>query len=256
MAIEKCKRMLIFAGTSEGHELGRFLKSMRKLDMADFCVATDYGGETLSDIEGISVLSGRLDVPEMIELLYNEEYKLVIDATHPYAGLVSENIAKATRRMNIPLIRLVRQEESAENIITVSSLHEAAEILNECTDGFLLTTGAKELSAFARVRDFCSRAAARVLPSEASLKACADAGLPPSRIICMQGPFTREMNIATMEQYGLSIIVTKSAGKAGGFGNKASLADEGYKVIVIGRPATETGLTLDEVKERLKAVCL
>lgn len=255
MAIKECKRILIFAGTSEGHELGRYLKNSGMIGMADFCVATDYGKEILTDIEGISVLSGRLNVSEMKKLLYNGDYGMVIDATHPYAELVSASIAEATGKMDIPLIRIVRNEEETENLIVVNSVSEAVSLLNESRERFLLTTGAKELMTFSQVADFSCRAAARVLPSEASLRACIDAGIMPSRVICMHGPFTRKMNIATMEQYGLSIIVTKSTGSAGGFGNKASLADEGYKVIVIGRPVKETGLTLDEVKERLVSLC-
>ena len=54
-----------------------------------------------------------------------------------------------------------------------------------------------------------------------------------------------------MEQFGLDILVTKSTGRAGGFAEKTALAKEGYRVLVIGRPAQESGLSIEEVKERL-----
>ncbi len=247
-------RILIFAGTSEGHELARFLMNEGKALQADICVATDYGEVVLDDIEGMRILTGRLDEKAMEDLIKTEGYGLIVDATHPYAAEVTACISAAAAKTGEEVIRLVREEETAEGLEYVSSVSEAAELLSQSTEGFLLTTGAKELKDFSQVRDFSERAVARVLPSEMSLKACLDAGLPPKRIICMQGPFTREMNVATMEQYGLETLVTKSTGRAGGFMNKADLADDGYRVIVIGRPEHESGYTLDEVKERLRTL--
>ena len=66
----------------------------------------------------------------------------------------------------------------------------------------------------------------------------------------MQGPFTLEMNVATMRQYGCKVIVTKDTGKPGGFSDKAECAALGYKVIVVRRPAEETGITVEEAEER------
>lgn len=252
--VTEMSRILIFAGTSEGHELARFLMNEGMASRTDICVATDYGKVVLDDIEDMCILTGRLDEPAMENLIDNGDYCLIVDATHPYAAEVTACILEAALKTDTEVIRLVRDEETAEGLVTVSTVNEAAELLSQSNEGFLLTTGAKELKAFSQVRNFSERAVARVLPSEMSLTACLDAGLPPKGIICMQGPFTREMNMATMKQYGLETLVTKSTGRAGGFMNKAVLADDGYRIIVIGRPDDESGYTLEEVKERLRTL--
>ena len=63
----------------------------------------------------------------------------------------------------------------------------------------------------------------------------------------MQGPFSKEMNAATIRQYGIRFLVSKDGGEAGGFAEKAAAAGEtGAELIVIRRPE-EDGLGFDEV---------
>ncbi len=249
-------RLLVFAGTTEGHELARYLSEAGRLDEADFCVATEYGESTFEDIPGVHVLSGRKDEMEMEELIREGDYRLVVDATHPYAKIVTDYLKAAAASCGVEYIRLVREEEDfdQDRVIFVHDTEEACDMLNCSSKKFLLTTGAKELSVFSRVEDFSERAVARVLPSIASLEACERAGVKTKNTIGMQGPFTLAMNRATMEQFGLEILVTKSTGKAGGFSDKVKLAEEGYTVIVIGRPTTEQGASLNEVIERISAL--
>ena len=246
-------RIVVFAGTSEGYEVARFLAGKGLLDRADFCVATEYGESTFEDLPETHIISGRLSEPAMEELFRKEGYAMVVDATHPYAAVVTSYLKEAAENCGIPYLRLLREEEEydPEGVIFVDSPEEAAAVLSGRREGFLLTTGAKDLPVYSEVTGFSQRAVARVLPSVSSIEACLAAGVQTRNIIGMQGPFTREMNRATMEQYGLRILVTKSTGKAGGFMDKVSLARDGYIVIVIGRPLEEKGCSLEEGKERI-----
>ena len=109
----------------------------------------------------------------------------------------------------------------------------------------LLTTGAKELPAYAELPP--ERLFPRVLPSLDSIAACEALGIPHRNIIAMQGPFSREMNAATIRQYEIRILVSKDGGGPGGFAEKAAAAREtGAELIVIRRPE-ENGLSFDEV---------
>lgn len=252
--------ILIFAGTSEGHELARFLAVRGMLSRALFSVATEYGAEELSDVSGISVIVGRKNVDEIFTLIANKRFKLIIDATHPYAFVASENIRHAANKAGITYLRLLRPTMIKEagdkdtNLRIVSSTEEARSVLDNCYDRFLLTTGTKDLSVFMDVQNFSGRAVARVLPLAASLKDCFESGLSPKSIICMQGPFSHEMNLATMKQFDLSLLVTKSTGKAGGFYEKIALANDGYKVMIIDHPDEKDGISIEEIKERLKSL--
>jgi len=253
VATEKSDRTAVFAGTAEGHELARHAAAAGYLNKMDFFVATGYGAEVLTDVEGVSVMEGRMDEGQIRAVLESEGYGLVIDATHPYADQVTDNIRTAADAAQVTYVRLLRGEEepASDRVTIVDDLDAAVKLLDGSDERFLLTTGSKDLDSFAAVRGFSERAVARVLPGQGSLDACLAAGMKPAGIICMQGPFTREMNLATMRQYGLETIVTKSTGRAGGFAEKTALARDGYRVIVIGRPSAEEGLSLAEVVERL-----
>jgi len=246
------KRILVFAGTYEGHQLAKAFWERGWHTRADFCVATEYGTEMLTDIPDLSVIEGRLDMAGMTRLMTWKNYGMVIDATHPYAAVVTENIRTACQEKQIPYVRFLRAEgaASADGIIEVSSIEEAVEILNKTDEKVLLTTGAKELSKYSGIKGIEERAAARVLPSVSSIESCHKAGISSKNIIAMQGPFTKEMNLALMEQYGCRWMVTKNTGKAGGFDDKLACLEAGCRIIVIGRPLSETGLSFEQVMRK------
>lgn len=239
-------KVLLFGGTGEGRALAEWMLA-RGLD-ATVCVATEYG-ETLLP-EGVKVHVGRLDAGEMAALMA-DGYTLVIDATHPYAVEVTKNIRAASERTGLPYLRLLRQSDGEDLCHKAENMAVAAEMLERLPGNVLLTTGSKELDHFARpgLRERCFP---RVLPMADSLERCLALGFPPRNIICMQGPFTREMNMATLHQFHIDTLVTKDTGGYGGFRAKAEAAKEaGCVLLVVERPRNETGLTLEEIQRRL-----
>ena len=133
----------------------------------------------------------------------------------------------------------------------MANIREAAEKVDALGLKTLVTTGSKEIGEFSRVKNAGHMIVARVLPSVSSVESCLKAGISQANIIAMQGPFSLKMNVATMRQYGCRVLVTKDTGKPGGFSDKAECAALGYKVIVIRRPAEETGVTVEEAEERI-----
>ncbi|MGN0658065.1 MAG: precorrin-6A reductase [Emergencia sp.] len=248
------EKILIFAGTFEGHALAEEFCRRGWSRNAVFCVATEYGAETISDVKDISVIEGRMDRIAMERFIKERDFAMVIDATHPYAAEATANIRAACSAAGIEYVRLLREESfySCPGVSRVSSIEEAVALLNETEEKVLLTTGAKELSRYSGIRDMENRVAARVLPSTDSIRACQEAGIAARNIICMQGPFTREMNLATMRQYGCRWLVTKNTGRPGGFDDKVSCAEEGYRIIVIDRPTEERGLSCEEVIRKVE----
>ena len=248
-------KICVFSGTSEGRRLIDFLREQEALVTA--CVATEYGGELIEPADKLSVIAKRMDEGEMEELFKEESFDLAIDATHPYAALVTENVMQACLNTNTEYLRLERGGEGApESAVCVPDTAAAAEYLSGTVGNILLTTGSKELAAFSGITDFEERAFARVLPVESSITACREAGLKPSHILAMQGPFSVGMNAAMIKSVNAAYVVTKESGKAGGFEEKALAAMKaGAKLIVIGRPASGAlgmtfGETLDFIEER------
>ncbi|MBR4702249.1 MAG: precorrin-6A reductase [Oscillospiraceae bacterium] len=248
-------KFLVFAGTTEGRELSEFLASQGEKTAVTACVATEYGETLLEPSESLRVLSGRLNGEQMAALLREGAFDLVLDATHPYADLVTENIAKACAETGTPYRRVLREESPVpEGTVFVPDNAAAVEYLSEAEGNILLTTGSKALGELAAIRDFAQRVWARVLPMPASLESCQAAGLPPAHIIAMQGPFTEELNVAQLRAINAAFLLTKDSGGAGGFGEKASAAQKaGAKLVVIGRPPQRLGGSLPETVEALCA---
>jgi precorrin-6x reductase len=176
----------------------------------------------------------------------------VVDATHPYASEVSANIRRAAEVCQLPYERLLRPSEDADGVIWADSPQMAAQILTQTGKPALLTTGSKDLDVFTAVPDYPKKLWVRVLPNVDSLTHALELGFPPSHVICMQGPFSREMNIATLRQIGATILVTKDSGKTGGFPEKrAAAAEAGAELLVIRRPTAEEGKTLEVLVRQL-----
>ena len=100
-------KVIVFAGTTEGREICSFLKKYEIASLA--CTATEYGKCRIEEGGALTVRSGRLTEEEMEQLFGEEQPEMVIDATHPYADLVSENIRSACEKAGKTYLRLLRQ---------------------------------------------------------------------------------------------------------------------------------------------------
>ena len=231
-------KILIFGGTTEGRQLAECL-AKNKIH-CEVCVATQYGSELLSDSDFIRVRQGRLTTDEMSALLSSDDFSAVIDATHPYAVEVSKNIREAVKKYDdaipsgdvkksLPLLRFSRQGANKASSNVAASFPDAgacAQALKSTSGKILLTTGSKNLSDFCADPELRSRLLVRTLPSVESLELCTKNGLEGHQILAMQGPFSKEMNLALIREYGISVLVTKESGAAGGFSEKLEAAKE------------------------------
>lgn len=247
-------KVLLFGGTVEGRRIAEYLN--RNQIHAKVCVATEYGESLLPDGEFLEISHTRLDEKQMEEQMLQMEEGLVIDATHPYAQVVTENIEAACERTGTAYLRVVRQEseqiQDEESMIYVKSIREAVEYLEQTDGNILVTTGSKELASYTTLTGYQERIYARVLSLVEVVSSCAALGIEGKHLLCMQGPFSKEMNVALIHQFQIQWLVTKESGRAGGFLEKYQAAkDTGCKMIVIGRPKEEKGMRLEECLEYL-----
>lgn len=243
-------KAIVFAGTTEGYEICRFLAENRISALA--CVATEYGMKSLEEGEFLSVQAKRLTEEEMEKLFKETETELVLDATHPYAAQVTENISAACEKTGRRYVRVLRAGSGQQEAVYVKDAAEAAEYLKSTEGNVLLTTGSKELSAFAAVPDYQERLFARVLSLPAVIEACRALGFEGRHLIAVQGPFSEEFNTAMLRQYHCKYLVTKDSGRAGGFQEKLQAAFAcGAVPVIIGRPPEKEGISLKECKRML-----
>ena len=247
------KPVIIFAGTTEGRTISEYLASCKVPVTA--CVATEYGETLLTENEYLKVHAGRMDQEEIAAFIREKGAELVIDATHPYAAVVSENVAVACEREQVDYVRLIRgsSAESVDQAVLVGSVDEAVEYLKKTEGNILATTGSKELFKYTQIPGFEKRVFARVLSTGEVATACEKLGFVGKNLICMQGPFSEELNIAMLHQFDCKYLVTKETGKAGGFEEKLHAAKAaGATLVLVGRPPEQKGYSYDEVLEMMR----
>lgn len=291
-------KVVIFGGTTEGRQLAGYLIQLNKQPkMQDIqvhvCVASEYGAQVLPEDDALKVHVGRLEQADMQEFLQEVQADICVDATHPYAVLVTQNIYQACKVVGVPYVRVRRDmQEEPENTdpgmqeepvnadpamqmsgthigdadgkrytdetsdsIYVGDIQAAVDYLKGVTGNILITTGSKELHLYTQIPDYESRCTARVLPTRSVVEACTELGFTGKHLICMQGPFDLEMNLATLRYADADFMVTKASGKNGGYDEKCEAAlAAGVQLVVIGRPKeqVEPVMSLAQTEEYLR----
>ena len=247
-------RILVFGGTSDEHLLISGLLA-RGFEVT-VSVVSELGRELCGEQPGLCVIEGRLSSDEMSHLMKSGQFLCVVDATHPYAALAGKNIAAAAKAAGLSLFRLNRNPSDYSGCLVAKDAKSAAKMLLNTEGNILLTTGSKELSVFCSNEALLDRIYARVLPTAESIAACGKAGIKASRIIAMQGPFSRELNCAIIRQFDIKTLVTKDGGSAGGMPQKLMAASDcGCRVLVIERPR-DGGMNLTEVLDAVSSLSI
>ena len=257
--MKKHAEYLIFAGTSEGRKLAEFLQEHQIC--AEVCVATEYGEKLLAATDYIQVHTGRMTEPEMENYIQERSgapFQAVIDATHPHAAEVTKNIRTACENTGMRYVRLLRGQidlSAFSDLVTFPDCESAAEWLETQKGRIFLTTGMKELPMVAERISDRERLYARVLPQPEIFPLAEELGLSKKQLICMQGPFSKELNVAMLREVRAKFLLTKESGNAGGFAQKAEAAKEaGVVCVVIRRPVQEQGFSLEEIQEKILSV--
>ena len=291
-------KVVIFGGTTEGRQLAGYLIQLNKQQkmqniQVHVCVASEYGAQVLPEDDALKVHVGRLEQADMQEFLQEVQADICVDATHPYAVIVTKNIYQACKVVGVPYVRVRRDmQEEQENAdpamqeepvnadpdmqmsgthigdvdgkrytdetsdsIYVGDIQAAVDYLQGVTGNILITTGSKELHLYTQIPDYGSRCTARVLPTRSVVEACTELGFTGKHLICMQGPFDLEMNLATLRYADADFMVTKASGKNGGYDEKCEAAlAAGVQLVVIGRPKeqVEPVMSLAQTEEYLR----
>lgn len=252
--------IVIFGGTSEGRELAEYAEKQQIPVLVS--VVSGYGESLLKESAMVQIHTGALDEERMRSFLRKADPELVLDATHPYARIVTEQIAVLCAELQIPYQRILRDPSRKEldqtmqetRVFLADSIEDAVALLKQDERPILLTTGSKELEKFALEDALKKRIYARVLPDSQVLQKCEALGIRGAQVIAMQGPFSTELNTALLRTVQAGWLVTKEAGKRGGFGEKLEAARQcGVSVIVIRRPVQEVGISLEEAKQQMDA---
>ena len=108
---ENChENVWILSGTSDGPVI---VNKLLKLNYVVFAsVVTHKGSKSYSKNSKLHIITGKLnDRSEIIEFIKKNKINYVIDATHPFALIISKNLNEACRNNNKSLLVFERNRK-------------------------------------------------------------------------------------------------------------------------------------------------
>ena len=248
----------VFSGTGDGNALASKLVAQNMPVVVS--TATEYGGEVaLKDCPGVSIWAGRHGVEARRQALTRHHARVLVDATHPYANIISEQLMSLSQELGIPYLRYERPSAlEVDATLLCDSMEQAAERAIALGKRIFLATGSKDIATFLKAPGAAQREwFIRVTPEPEVIQRALDLGISRSQLCAMQGPFSQAFNTALWQDWKVDCVVTKDSGEAGGYPAKAAAAKAmGIPLLVIRRPQLAYPLvtsTFDGVLEQLQA---
>lgn len=248
------RNIWLIGGTTESVEIAELLSESNFTCLVS--VTTNSATQLYSHISGLKLIVGKIKAEEINTFLAENNIELVIDATHPYAVIISQNAIATCKRKNITYIRyerpllpinshLVKEFDSIEALLKSSFLENKK---------VLLTLGYKSLSLFQNYHQQADLFA-RVLPYSQSVEMATLAGFKSDRIIAIRPPLSIEFEKALWRLWEIEVVVTKASGKSGGEDIKKKVAKElNITLVTISRPQIRYPQVTSDLKELMKIV--
>lgn len=236
--------VLVLGGTGEARRLAALLVAGAAGPLR---VVSSLAGRVARPVlpEGGVRVGGFGGVAGLTAYLREERVAAVVDATHPFAGVMSFHAAGAAARAGVPLLALRRpswRRGPGDRWYPVASLEEAAALLPSLGRRVFLTTGRTGLAAFADAGPglwFLLR----------SVDPPAGAGPGECEVLLDRGPFTLEGEREVLRAYGVEVLVTKDSGGEATAPKLAAAREAGIPVVVVRRPPVPQGVPLAATPE-------
>jgi precorrin-6A/cobalt-precorrin-6A reductase len=237
-------RILILGGTSEARELANRLVGLGHQ------VTTSLAGRTRAPMlpEGELRVGKFGGVPGLVGYLRMMQVDRLVDATHPYAGLISINAVAAAKQTGIPLVRYMRSEWVEPEGAAwrhVRTLDDAAEALPPMATA-LITTGHEGLDALLGRND-CRLIVRLIEEPEVDLPGHA-------QLIIGRPPYDLEHERALFRREGITHLVTKNSGGEATAAKLAAAREIGAEVIMVERPVYGPAVEVGSVDAAVRAV--
>jgi len=219
---------------------------------------TEYGAKLAIEGGSDDTIARPLLKDEIIEIIKDGNFDILIDATHPFAAHITQTSASIASELKIPYIRFERPTTNLENIDTshmhyADSFDEAGKLIaDEFNEGNVLHFAGANTMEDVLKHVPAERFYPRILKVEKSLEKCEKLAINPDHIIPMTGAATKQENIDLIEKYDASVMITKESGEIGGVIEKIQAANEkDIAIIMIRRPKIEM-LNKDDIVNDLK----
>ena len=176
-----------------------------------------------------------------------ERVDVLIDATHPYANVMSQNAAAAAHKAAVAFVALRRPAWIAvagDCWIDVSDAREAAYAIGQESRSVFVALGRNELAPFAGA------------PQHRYLVRSVDPVDPPLPVphvsyVTARGPFSEADDRMLMTAHAVEVVISKNSGGSAAYGKIAAARALGIKVIMLRRPPAPSGPAVETVDDAL-----
>ena len=181
----------------------------------------------------------------LAEYLVRARIDALIDATHPYASIISANAAAASGNAHVPLVALRRPpwaKIEGDRWTLASDVNAAVEALGKAPRRVFVALGRNELAPFggAPQHYYLIRSVDPVAPP---------LPLPHADYIACRGPFSEAEDRALLKAHRIEALVAKNSGGTATYGKIAAARALGLEVIILRRPAPPDGPAVATVDE-------
>jgi precorrin-6A/cobalt-precorrin-6A reductase len=234
-------RVLILGGTSEANRLAAAVAA------AGLDAIYSYAGRTRVPVNQplptrIGGFGGAVGLAEVIR---QDKFTHVVDATHPFATEISRNVLAACAATQTPLIALAREpwRKTPDDVwIDVDDMAAAVAALPQARANVFLAIGRQHIAPFA------------ARPQHAYTLRFIDAAggplpLPDADLIVSRGPFTLAGELDMMRSRQIEWIVARNSGGAGARAKIDAARELALPVIMIKRPDVLERLQVESVAE-------
>jgi precorrin-6A/cobalt-precorrin-6A reductase len=233
-------RILILGGTTEGRLLGEHLAKRDGLE-----VTLSLAGRTASPVpHAVPIRVGGFGgAAGLADYLVAQRIDVLIDATHPYASIISANAVAAARQTNVPFIALRRPPWIAvagDRWTEVKDTAAAVAAIGATPRRVFVALGRNELAPFAGAPPQHHYLIRSVDPVDPPLP------LPQVTYITARGPFSEADDRALLTAHNIDVVISKNSGGNAAYGKIAAARALGLSVIMVRRsaapeaPAVET----------------
>jgi precorrin-6A/cobalt-precorrin-6A reductase len=235
-------KVLILGGTTEARRLAERLAQRSGLE-----VTLSLAGRTALPVaHAVPIRVGGFGgAAGLVDHLAAERIDALIDATHPYANVISQNAAAAARKGGVPFVALRRLPWIAvagDRWIEVSDARAAVEAIGHEGCNVFVTIGRNELAPFANAPQhrYLIRSVDRVEPP---------LPLPYVTYITARGPFSEADDRALMTEHKIKVVISKNSGGSAAYGKIAAARALGIEVIMLRRPPAPDASSVNTVED-------
>jgi precorrin-6A/cobalt-precorrin-6A reductase len=237
-------KILILGGTYEARMLADALVALGHEVITSLAGRTSEPRLPAGDVR-VGKFGG---IPGLAAYLKAFRIDQLVDATHPYAGLISINAVAASQQAGVPLVRLMRSpwdepddapwQHYPDTAAAAKALPANAKVL--------LTTGHAGLVDFL-TRDDCDFIVRLIEPPELALPRHA-------RLLIDRPPYTLDGELGLIKRHDVTHIVTKNSGGNQTSAKLAAARQLGIAVVMIARPQYGPAIEVETVDAAVEAI--